>query len=77
MTQTRSKSCSEPMIDKKIQIRIVGPISGSVMRRVNCHPEAPSILAASMSSFGMPCRPARKMITAKPMYFQVITKKRV
>src|SRR5450759_1362746 len=28
--------------------------------------------AASKSSWGMPCRPARKRITAKPMYFQVM-----
>ncbi len=37
MIQTRSKTCSEPMIDRKIQIRTVGPSSGSVIRRVVCH----------------------------------------
>ena len=35
------------MIDRKIQIRMVGPSSGSVMCRVICHGVAPSIEAAS------------------------------
>ena len=30
ITQTRSNSCSEPMIDRNAEIRIVGPSSGSV-----------------------------------------------
>ena len=33
MIQTRSNSCSDPMTDRKIQIRIVGPSSGSVTYR--------------------------------------------
>ena len=31
MIQTRSNSCSEPMIERNPQMRIVGPSSGSVM----------------------------------------------
>ena len=33
--------------------------------------------AASVSSSGMPCRPARKRITAKPTYFHVMITSRV
>src|SRR4249919_2578728 len=50
MIQTRSKSWSEPMTARKIQILIVGPSSGSMIRLVICHDEAPSMAAASRSS---------------------------
>ena len=30
MTHTRSNSCSDPMIDRNTEIRIVGPSSGRV-----------------------------------------------
>lgn len=58
MIQTMSKSWSEPMTARKIQILIVGPSSGSMIRLVICHDEAPSMAAASRSSGGIPCRPA-------------------
>lgn len=41
------------MTDRKTLIRIVGPSSGSVTCRNVFHPVAPSIWAASISSFGM------------------------
>ena len=47
MIHTMSNNCSEPMIVRKIQIRIVGVSSGSTMRRVVCQGDAPSIAAAS------------------------------
>src|SRR5258705_4347002 len=56
---TTSNSCIEPIIDRKIQIRIVGPSSGIVILRWACHQLAPSIAAASCSSSGTFCRPAR------------------
>ena len=61
------------MIDRKIQIRIVGPSSGSVMCAASAQLVAPSIAAASCSSRGMPCRPASSRMIPKPMYFQVMT----
>ena len=48
------------MTERKIQIRIVGPSSGSVTKRSDSQLDAPSIAAASCSSSGTPCRPARK-----------------
>ncbi len=72
MIQTRSNSCSEPMIDRNAQMRMVGPISGRTMWRWICQYEAPSMAAASLSSSGMPWSPARNRITAKPMYFHVM-----
>jgi hypothetical protein len=54
MIQTMSKSWSEPMTARKIQILMVGPSSGSMIRLVICHEEAPSLAAASRSSGGMP-----------------------
>ena len=42
------------------------------MVRWICQYDAPSIAAASESSSGMPCSPARNRMTAKPMYFQVM-----
>ena len=53
MIHGRSKSCNEPIIDKKIQMRIVGPSNGSVTIRVVCHGVAPSSAAASRNSPGM------------------------
>jgi hypothetical protein len=47
ITQTMSKSCSAPMIDRKIETRIVGPSSGSVMYRKAVRRLAPSMYAAS------------------------------
>ena len=60
MIHTMSNSCSEPMIDRKIQIRIVGPSSGSVTRRVVCQDVAPSIAAASRSSSGIALEPGEQ-----------------
>ena len=61
-----SKSCSEPIIDRKHQVRIVGPSSGIAIRRWTCHQLAPSSCAASNRSVGTPCRPARKSRIARP-----------
>ncbi len=61
------------MTDRKIQILMVGPSSGSVIARVACHGVAPSMAAASRSSGGTPCRPASSRTIPKPMYFQVAT----
>ena len=47
------------MIERKDEIRIVGPSSGSVTWRNTCHLVAPSISAASSSSRGICCSPAR------------------
>jgi hypothetical protein len=77
MIHTMSNSCSEPMIDRKAQIRIVGLSSGSVMRRVVCQADAPSIAAASRSSAGMPCRPASRRMIPNPMYFQSVDTVRI
>ena len=61
MIQTRSNSCSEPMIDRKIQIRIVGPSSGSVdVPRGPASGVAPSIAAASRSSGGIALQPGEQ-----------------
>src|SRR5687768_504080 len=72
-TQTRSNSWMAPMMDRKALMRIVGPSSGSVTWRKTFQPVAPSSWAASISSLGMPCRPARYRIMWKPKYFQVMT----
>ena len=74
---TTSKTCSEPMTVRKIQILIVGPSSGSVTRRVACQGVAPSMAAASRSSAGTPCSPASSSTMPKPMYCQVSTTKLV
>ena len=72
-----SKSWIAPIIDRNPQVRMVGPSSGTVIRRWTCHHDAPSIWAASISSSGTPCSPARKSSTARPRYFQVSTTKTV
>ena len=46
-TQTMSNSWSEPIIDRKHQVRMLGPISGMTTRHWVCHHEAPSSWAAS------------------------------
>jgi hypothetical protein len=46
--------------------RIVGEISGMVICRRRAAGPAPSISAASYSSFGTPCSAARKMIMRPP-----------
>ena len=58
-TQTMSNSWMVPMTDRNTLIRIVGPSSGRVTCRNACQALAPSVTAASVSSLGMPCRPAR------------------
>ena len=73
-TQTMSKSWIVPMTDRNMLIRMVGPSSGSVTCRNACQALAPSVAAASVSSCGMLCRPARKRIMWKPKYFQEMTK---
>lgn len=65
------------MTARKIQILIVGPSSGSMIRLVVCHGEAPSMAAASRSSGGIPCRPASSRTIPKPMNCQVTTKNSV
>src|SRR4051812_17401831 len=70
-TQITSKTCNEPIIDKNIQIRIVGPSIGIVMYRWTFHQLAPSIAAASVSSLGTLDSPARNRMSAKPVYFHV------
>src|SRR5215475_11920698 len=77
VTHGMSNSCNEPMIDRNIQIRMVGPSSGMVICRWICHQLAPSIAAASVNSSGMFDRPARKRMSAKPVYFQVSTNRNV
>lgn len=77
ITQTRSKSWTEKMTDRNTLIRMVGASSGSVMWRNRCQVPAPSMRAASCSSAGMPCRPARYSIMWKPKYFHVMTRKSV
>ncbi len=77
MIQTSSKSCSEPITDRKIQIRMVGPSSGSTTLVVVCQAEAPSRAAASRNSVGTPWSPARNRMMPKPRYFQVETTNRV
>ena len=52
--------------------RIVGFISGRVMLANVRHLPAPSTAAASLSSVGMACRPARKMIIRVPMLRQIV-----
>ena len=44
--------------------KVVGAISGTVMWRSRWNALAPSIVAASSSSCGIACRPARKMSIA-------------
>src|SRR5690625_7265085 len=39
---TMSNSCSDPIMDRKAQVRIVGPSSGIVILRCTCHQVAPS-----------------------------------
>ncbi len=39
MIHGRSNSCNDPIIDRKIQIRIVGPSNGRVTILVVCHGE--------------------------------------
>ena len=73
MIHTRSNSCSEPMIDRKIQIRIVGPSSGSTMWRVVFHGVAPSSRGRLPQLGRDACSPASSRMIPKPMYFQVIT----
>ena len=46
--------------------KIVGEIIGSVTCQKRCQALAPSIDAASYSSCGTPCRPARKTIIRLP-----------
>ena len=58
MTQIMSNSWRAPMIERKIETRIVGPSRGNVTCRNACRLSAPSIRAASSSSLGMPCSPA-------------------
>src|SRR4051794_3500422 len=70
-TQITSNTCSEPIIDRNAQIRMVDPSSGMVTYRWICHQLAPSIAAASVSSAGTFDRPARNKMMAKPVYFQV------
>src|SRR5256885_17212103 len=70
-TQSTSNTCSEPIIDRNIQMRIVDPSIGIVTCRWLCHQLAPSIAAASMSSSGMFARPARERMMANRVYVQV------
>ena len=55
------KTCSEPITAVTVMKTMVGLSSGKVMCQKLCHRFAPSILAASCSSRGMPCKPARKI----------------
>ena len=46
---------------------MIGDIIGRVTLRNDAHHPAPSIRAASYSSLGMPCRPARLTMMPAPM----------
>jgi len=71
--QIWSKTWKVPMIPTITTNSVTGLSSGRVICRVVCQAEAPSILAASSSSGGMPCRPASSKMTPKPMNCQVST----
>src|SRR4029078_6200023 len=77
VTQTRSNNCRAPMIDRKSETRSVGPSRGSVMYRNDCHDDAPWIDAASCTSRGSCCSPARMITMWKPKYFHEMMKKRL
>ncbi len=77
--RTRGRTAAAtPMIDRNAQMRIVGPSSGSVMRALDLPVGgAVDLRRPRTSSWGMPWRPARKRMTAKPMYFHVMIAIRV
>ncbi len=74
VTHTRSNTCSAPMTDKNTDTRTVGPSSGSVTWRNTSQLVAPSMDAASFSSFGTCCKPASIRIMWIPKYFHDSTK---
>src|ERR687886_2572813 len=61
-----SKTFSDAMTWSTATRVVVRPSNGIVMRRICCHGPAPSIAAASYSSRGISCRPARYSTKLKP-----------
>ena len=73
MFTTWSKSCSVAIVEITSEKTITGFRSGNVTYQKRCQALAPSISAASCTSRGTPCRPARKITTWKPSCCQTIT----
>jgi hypothetical protein len=61
MAKTWSNSFSPPIVESIRLIVTAGAISGSTTWRKRCQRPAPSSAAASSSSRGTPCSPARKI----------------
>src|SRR4051794_7701533 len=67
-----SKTFSDAMTWSTATRVVVRPSRGIVMRRICCHGPAPSIAAASYSSRGISCRPARYNTKLKPSVHHVV-----
>src|ERR1700731_4497982 len=62
---TMSASFNLKIILMMSTVTLTGSMRGNVTCQNDCHPPAPSTLAASSTSLGMACRPASSMIMIK------------
>src|SRR5690625_2853570 len=72
MTSAWPNTCNELMMPITSTKQVDDDSSGSVMNRQRANGPAPSIVAASYSVFGMPCRPARNRTIEKPICCQTL-----
>src|SRR5690625_6430146 len=72
MTSAWANTSDELMMTITSTKKVVDESSGSVMNRKPANGPAPSIVAASYSVFGMPCRPARNRTIEKPICCQML-----
>src|SRR5258708_2328869 len=71
-TATLSHTWNEPTPDVTSTNAVTGRRSGKVMSLNEAHSFAPSILAASYSSLGMACNPAKNRRVTNPVCRQVL-----
>src|SRR5918995_3974244 len=73
ITRMMSKAWKVLRIEVMRRKKVIGESIGMVTDRNRHQRFAPSTRAASYRSRGMACKPARKITTAKPMFFQTYT----